>query len=160
MIVEATAGDEAALIAPWEACGLTRAWNPPARDIAFALAGPSSTILVARGVVAPEHRALDRDHVVSSLCSREGDEHAALTGSVMVGHDGHRGWVYYLAVAPDARRAGLGRALMAAAETWLRAREVPKIQLMVRTGNEDAHAFYRALGFADQPVAVFGRFLD
>lgn len=135
MIVEATAGDEAALIALWDACDLTRAWNPPARDIAFALAGPTSAILIARG-------------------------DAGLAGSVMVGHDGHRGWVYYLAVAPDARRAGLGRALMAAAETWLRERGVPKIQLMVRTGNEQAHAFYRALGFDDQPVAVFGRFLD
>ena len=135
MIVEATAGDEAALIALWDACDLTRAWNPPARDIAFALAGPTSAILIARG-------------------------DAGLAGSVMVGHDGHRGWVYYLAVAPDARRAGLGRALMAAAETWLRERGVPKIQLMVRTGNEQAHAFYRARGCDDQPVAVFGRFLD
>jgi len=135
VIVEATVGDEAALIALWDACGLTRAWNPPARDIAFALGGPSSTILIERG-------------------------DATLSGSVMVGHDGHRGWVYYLAVAPDARRAGLGRALMAAAEAWLRARGVPKIQLMVRTGNEEVHAFYRALGFDDQPVAVLGRFLD
>lgn len=87
----------------------------------------------------------------------EGD---AVVGSVMAGFDGHRGWVYYLAVAPEKRLAGLGRALMAAAERWLRARRAPKLQLMVRDGNENALDFYRALGFADQPVAVLGRFLD
>ena len=135
MIAEASLTDTAALVALWEACGLTRPWNPPTPDIARGLAGPASTILVAR---------------------RDG----ALAGSVMAGHDGHRGWVYYLAVAPDARRAGLGRALMDAAEAWLRERGAPKLQLMVRTGNEQALAFYRALGFVDQPVAVLGRFLD
>ncbi|WP_298672200.1 GNAT family acetyltransferase [uncultured Sphingomonas sp.] len=135
MIAEATGADEAALIALWDGCGLTRPWNPPADDIARALAGPASAILVAR---------------------RAG----AIVGSVMTGYDGHRGWVYYLAVAPDARRAGLGRALMDAAEAWLRARGAPKLQLMVRAGNEGAQAFYRALGFVDQPVAVLGRFLD
>ena len=148
MIVEATAGDEAALIALWDACDLTRAWNPPARDIAFALAGRVDIDFQTDALAGP----------TSAILIARGD--AGLAGSVMVGHDGHRGWVYYLAVAPDARRAGLGRALMAAAETWLRERGVPKIQLMVRTGNEQAHAFYRALGFDDQPVAVFGRFLD
>ncbi|QKR98566.1 GNAT family acetyltransferase [Sphingomonas sp. CL5.1] len=135
MIAEASLADEAELVVLWEVCGLTRPWNPPARDIARALGGPASTILVAR---------------------REG----AVTGSVMVGHDGHRGWVYYLAVAPDARRTGLGRALMQAAEAWLRERGAPKLQLMVRAGNEEVLAFYRALGFVDQPVAVLGRFLD
>jgi ribosomal protein S18 acetylase RimI-like enzyme len=135
MIEEATAADEAGLIALWDACDLTRPWNPPARDIAFALAGATSAILVARA----------------------GE---AINGSVMVGHDGHRGWVYYLAVAPDARRAGLGRALMQAAEAWLRERGAPKLQLMVREGNAEALAFYRALGFEHQRVAVLGRFLD
>ncbi|WEK41597.1 MAG: GNAT family acetyltransferase [Candidatus Sphingomonas colombiensis] len=134
MIEQASAFDEAALIALWDACGLIRPWNPPAHDIARALAGPTSTILVARAA-------------------------EAVIGSVMTGHDGHRGWVYYLAVAPEARRTGLGRALMAAAEAWLRERGAPKLQLMVRNGNEEALAFYRALGFEDQLVSVLGRFL-
>jgi len=77
----------------------------------------------------------------------------------MVGFDGHRGWVYYLAVSPDHRRKGLGRALMAAAEAWLRARGAPKIQLMVREENE-AIAFYEALGLERQKVVTLGRFLD
>ena len=53
----------------------------------------------------------------------------------MTGFDGHRGWVYYLAVAPDRRGQGTGSALMAAAEGWLRERGLPKIQLMVRGDN-------------------------
>jgi ribosomal protein S18 acetylase RimI-like enzyme len=133
-VTEATAGDAGAVIALWEACGLTRPWNDPARDFALAIDSPASTVLVAR----------------------EGD---VLAGSVMTGFDGHRGWVYYLAVASDARRRGLGRALMAAAEAWLKARGAPKIQLMVREGNE-AIGFYEALGLERQQVATLGRFFD
>ena len=77
----------------------------------------------------------------------------------MVGVDGHRGWVYYLAVAPDHRRAGVGRTLMDAAEAWLRARGAPKLQLMVRAGNQEALGFYRALGLEPQDVVTLGRFL-
>jgi ribosomal protein S18 acetylase RimI-like enzyme len=130
----ATSADAAAVIALWQACGLTRPWNDPAADFARAMAGEHSAVLVARG----------------------GDEIAA---SIMVGEDGHRGWVYYLAVAPDQRRSGLGARMMMAAEAWLRARGVPKIQLMVREGNEDALAFYAALGLERQPVVTLGRFL-
>ena len=60
---------------------------------------------------------------------------ADLLGTVMVGHDGHRGWVYYLAVSPDCRGQGLGRQLVAAAESWCRDRGVPRVQLMVRASN-------------------------
>lgn len=133
-IAEATASDEAAVIGLWEACGLTRPWNPPAADFRRALSGDTSAVLVLR-------------------------QDGAITGSVMVGDDGHRGWVYYLAVAPDRRRGGAGRALMAAAEAWLRVRGAPKLQLMVRDSNDAARGFYEALGFDVQPVTVFGRFL-
>lgn len=131
-----TAGgeDAAAVIALWERCGLTRPWNDPAADFARAVDGPCSAVLVVRGG-------------------------AGVVASAMVGGDGHRGWVYYVAVDPDHRRAGLGRALMAAAEDWLRTRGLPKIQLMVREGNEAAIAFYTALGLERQPVVTLGRFL-
>jgi ribosomal protein S18 acetylase RimI-like enzyme len=132
--VAAEARDADAVIALWEACGLTRPWNDPARDFALALGSEASTVLVVR----------------------EGD---TLAGSVMTGFDGHRGWVYYLAVSPDHRRKGLGRTLMAAAEAWLRARGAPKIQLMVREENE-AIGFYEALGLERQKVVTLGRFLD
>ena len=79
---------------------------------------------------------------------------------MMVGWDGHRGWVYYLSVAASVRRSGLGRALMTAAEAWLRARGCPKVQLMIREDNMDALRFYEALGLERQPVVTMGRFLD
>lgn len=77
----------------------------------------------------------------------------------MVGNDGHRGWVYYLAVAPDHQRQGVGRALMQASEAWLVERDVPKLNLMVRRGNEAVLAFYEALGYVDGAVVVLGKFL-
>lgn len=134
MIEAATSEDREAVVALWRDCGLTRPWNDPDADFALALAGATSAVLVARG-------------------------DGGLTGSVMVGFDGHRGWVYYLAVAPAARRIGQGRALMAAAETWLRARGAPKLQLMVRGSNAEALGFYEALGLERQDVVTLGRFL-
>ena len=136
---EAYEADSQAVIALWEACSLTRPWNDPRADFALALAGPSSTILVIR--------------------DEGGAGQGDLAGSIMVGFDGHRGWVYYLAVAPARRRSGLGRVLMAAAEAWLRARGAPKIQLMVRADNQAALGFYEALGLERQQVVTLGRFL-
>ncbi len=124
-----------ALVALWEACGLTRPWNDPASDARIAIEGRSSAIL---GLW-------------------DGD---ALAGSVMVGFDGHRGWVYYLAVAPDRRRSGLGRDLMKAAEAWLEAVGCPAIRLMVRDDNVQALGFYAAIGYEVQKVATIGKRLD
>ena len=134
MIERAGAGDAAAVVALWHDCGLTRPWNDPDRDFALAMTTDGSTVLVAR----------------------EGER---IAGSVMAGFDGHRGWVYYLAVAPDLRRCGLGKALMTAAEAWLRKQGAPKIQLMVRADNDAALAFYEALGLERQDVVTLGRFL-
>ncbi|WP_101848278.1 GNAT family acetyltransferase [Zhihengliuella sp. ISTPL4] len=126
----------AAAVALWDACGLTRPWNDPIQDAERALAGPTSTILVARS------------------------EAGAVVATVMVGVDGHRGWVYYLAVSPDFQRQGWGRKLMNAAEAWLREQGAPKVQLMVRSSNAAVVGFYAALGYSDQETVVLGRFLD
>lgn len=131
----ATPEDAEAVIALWTASGLTRPWNDPRADFDLALETPTSTILIA-------------------------GEGRAVEACVMVGFDGHRGWVYYLAVDPQARRRGLGQTLMGAAEDWLQAQGAPKIQLMVRADNAEALAFYRAFGLEDQPVTVLGRRLD
>ncbi len=127
--------DAGAAVALWQAAGLTRPWNDAHADFARAVAGPSSAVL---GVW------------------RAGE----LVGAAMVGHDGHRGWVYYLAVAAAARRSGLGGRLMEACEHWLVARGIPKIQFMVRTDNTAVLAFYDHLGYAPQDVVVLGRRLD
>lgn len=119
----------------WHAAGLTRPWNDPLEDLQRAVRGDSSTVLA----LVDEGR---------------------LVGTVMVGDDGHRGWLYYLAVAPDHRGEGLGRALVEAAERWLAARGVPKVQLMVRAGNEAALGFYDRLGYESSDVVVLARRLD
>ncbi len=134
-IVEASDADRDAVVALWRACGLTRPWNDPDADFDRAIAAHDATVLLVRNG-------------------------GALTASVMVGWDGHRGWVYYLAVADAQRRRGWGRALMDAAADWLKARGCPKIQLMIRDDNADALRFYEALGLARQPVVTMGRFLD
>ena len=122
-------------VALWEACGLTRPWNDPRADARLALAGPSSTILALRDA-------------------------GRLVGSVMVGHDGHRGWVYYLAVSPDEQKRGLGAELMRAAEQWIVARGMPKLQLMVRADNTAAVGFYHAIGYQAEAVSVLSRRFD
>ena len=134
MIAQLEVADIPALVALWEACGLTRPWNDPERDARLAIEGATSTILGLR----------------------DGE---ALIASVMIGFDGHRGWIYYLAVAPERRREGLGRQMMKAAEVWLRERGAPKLQLMVRTTNEEALGFYETLGLERQEVVTLGRFL-
>lgn len=127
--------DRAAVIALWQACGLTRPWNDPDSDISFCIAKPESTILV-------------------------GDDNGKIVASVMTGHDGHRGWLYYLAVDPTLQKAGHGRAMVQAAEAWLTARGVPKVMLMVRPENTQVRAFYDALGYTEEPRVIFSRRLD
>jgi ribosomal protein S18 acetylase RimI-like enzyme len=89
-----------------------------------------------------------------------GRNEGVLVASVLVGHDGHRGWVYYVTVDPDHRHQGYGREIMAAAENWLRARGIEKLQLMVRGDNAKVHAFYRSIGYYDQERVVFAKWLD
>lgn len=122
-IRSATPADEAAVTALWQECGLTVPYNDPVADFRFALGKPNSDILMT-----------------DDGC-----------GAVMVGHDGHRGWLYYLAVAPARQREGVGRMLVNAAEHWLAARDVPKVQLMMRETNQAVAAFYQRLGFDPMP---------
>ena len=120
----------------WKRAGLVREWNDPTGDIALARRERNSTILLGR------------------------DNDGALVASVLVGHDGHRGWVYYVSVDPDHRRKDYGRQIMTAAEDWLRARDIMKLQLMVRGDNARVHAFYRSLGYYDQQRTTFAKWLD
>jgi ribosomal protein S18 acetylase RimI-like enzyme len=124
--------DEAALVALWNASGLTRPWNDPRRDIARKLR------------VQPEL------FLVGELAGR-------IVASVMAGYDGHRGWIYYLGVDPAHQRQGFARAMMARAEELLLALGCPKIDLMVRTGNESATEFYARLGYVQDPVVTFSK---
>ena len=134
-IAEATDDDIDAVAALWKRCGLTREWNDPYADIALARAGKNAAVLVGRA-------------------------DGKIAASVMVGHDGHRGWFYYLSVDPVARRQGYGRAMVEAAEQWLAARHIAKAMLMIRPDNAAVRAFYETLGYFDQPRTVLAKWLD
>lgn len=143
VIREICDGDADQVVALWHAAGVSRPWNDPATDIAFARQGPHSTILVA--------------HDEASAAAQAGHP---LVATAMVGMDGHRGWVYYVACDPGRRRQGLGRAIMAAAERWLTARGVWKVQLLVRAGNDDARTFYEHLGYHDTGTTCLQKVLQ
>lgn len=87
---------------------------------------------------------------------RDGDE---LLGTAIVGHDGHRGRIYYLAVRSERRRQGLGRVRQTASEDWLRTKSAVKIHLMVRRGNESALGFYQQIDYEESDVVVLSRWL-
>jgi ribosomal protein S18 acetylase RimI-like enzyme len=127
--------DIAAVVALWQRCGSSRPWNDPEADIALARQGSNSTVLLGR----------------------DGD---TLVASVLVGHDGHRGWVYYVTVDPDHRNRGFGRVIMTAAEDWLRGRGILKLQLMVRPDNIQVQAFYETLDYDEQERVVYAKWLD
>ncbi|QOZ75597.1 GNAT family acetyltransferase [Bradyrhizobium sp. CCBAU 53351] len=130
-----TDADVEPVVALWQRCGLTRPWNDPHADIALARRRDNSTVLIGR-------------------------EGGAIVATIMVGHDGHRGWVYYVAVDPDCQKRGFGRLIMAAAEEWLRAAGISKLQLLVRRENEAANAFYGSLGFELSTSVMFQKWLD
>jgi ribosomal protein S18 acetylase RimI-like enzyme len=127
--------DVADVITVWRRAGLVRDWNDPTDDIALARRDTNATVLLGRLDGKP-------------------------AASVLVGHDGHRGWVYYVSVDPDYRGKGYGREIMRAAEDWLRARGIQKLQLMVRGDNAQVHAFYESIGYYDQKRTTFARWLD
>ncbi|USI78583.1 GNAT family acetyltransferase [Sphingopyxis sp. USTB-05] len=129
----ATVADRDAVVAIWEACGLTRPWNDPGADFLRALGHNASTVILA-----------ERD--------------TRIIGTAMTGFDGHRGWIYYLGVAPDQQGQGIARQLLDASCEWLRLRGCPKVELMLRDGNPAA-GLYEHLGWEPQDVRVFARWL-
>jgi ribosomal protein S18 acetylase RimI-like enzyme len=119
----------------WGLCNLTRPWNDPERDIAFALNHPASTILI-------------------------GKSENKIIAAAMVGHDGHRGALYYVAVHPDFQKQGIGKALIGAAEDWLKKQGVWKINILVRDDNIEVAEFYKSVGYVLNAVVSLGRKLD
>ena len=130
--------DTDAVVQLWTDAGLVRPWNDPYKDIARKLTTQPDLFLVGE---------------VGSADGGAGE----LMASMMVGFDGHRGWVYYLAVSSAHRGQGHGRTLMRRAEELLAERGCPKISLMVRAGNESVLAFYEALGYAQDATVVLGK---
>ncbi|MFK4760351.1 GNAT family acetyltransferase [Microbacterium sp. ZW T5_45] len=129
----------------WEQAGLTRPWNDPRADIRRKLEVQPELFLVAETEAGPDAEA--------KVATGDG----GIVGSVMAGYDGHRGWLYYLAVAESHRRQGVARALVTEAERLLLGMGCPKVQLMVRGGNEKVLGFYDALGYERFDVSNTGK---
>ena len=110
-------------------------WNAPAAMIANKLKVQPELLLVA---------VLDQ----------------VLVGAVMAGFDGVRGWIYHLAVVPEARRRGIATELVRAAEAGLRKLGCPKVNIQVRASNAEVIAFYRKLGFIREERVSMGRRLE
>ena len=120
----------------WQACGLTRPWNDPYQDIDRKLQVQPEMFLVGT------------------------DADGAVMASIMIGYEGHRGWINYLAVHPSLQRQGHARRLVQLAEQMLTARGCPKLNLQVRAGNDAALAFYASLGYAhDHSVCLDKRLI-
>jgi ribosomal protein S18 acetylase RimI-like enzyme len=127
-----TLEDSDAVVAIWEACGLTVPWNDPHKDIARKMQVNPELFLVA-------------------------ELNCRLAGTVMGGYEGHRGWINYLAVHPDCQGHGVGRSLMEAIEAKLLALGCPKINLQVRKSNTAVIQFYGHLGYHIDDVISLGK---
>ena len=124
--------DESAVVALWKRCGLIRPWNDPRKDIARKLAVQPELFLVGLA-----------DHTI--------------VATAMAGYEEHRGWVNYLAVAPEWQRQGLGRSMMLEVERLLHSAGCPKINLQIRDTNAEAIGFYSALGYRRDDVVSMGK---
>lgn len=125
-------GGKEAVINLWHTCDLTKPWNNPEQDINRKLKDSPELFLV-------------------------GTINGIIVASVMAGYDGHRGWIYYLAVDPDRRKQGLGRQIMAVVEEKLLDIGCPKIDLMVRKNNLDIIKFYKKIGFSHDEVITMSK---
>jgi ribosomal protein S18 acetylase RimI-like enzyme len=127
------------VVALWHACGLLRPWNEPNDDIALCRRTASSELFVG--------------------LAGDNDDAIKLVATVMTGSDGHRGWMYYLAVDPTLRHKGFGRAMVRHAENWLAALGIRKVELMIRDDNEAVRSFYDTIGYAVEPRVIMSRWL-
>jgi len=124
--------DQAQVVALWQICELTRPWNDPVKDIA------------RKQQVRPEWFLV-------------GELDGQVIASVMFGYEGHRGWMNYLAVAPQHQSKGYAQALIETGEALLLAAGCPKISLQVRSSNAKVIAFYQSLGYAQDEAISLGK---
>ena len=121
----------------WDDCGLLRPWNDPAKDIGLCRRTASSELLVG---------ALEKNEASERIVA-----------TVMTGSDGHRGWLYYLAVGPKFQRKGFARAMVGHAEKWLADQGIRKVELMIRDDDEPVRAFYERVGYETEPRILMSR---
>ncbi len=89
-----------------------------------------------------------------------GDLDGVVIGSCMVGYEGHRGWINYLAIYPEFQGRGYASEMMSISEDLLRGAGCPKVNLQIRSSNADVIKFYQKLGFANDEVISLGKRLQ
>jgi ribosomal protein S18 acetylase RimI-like enzyme len=117
----------------WRSAGLAHPWNDSRRDIELALSHPTNRMFAAH------------------------DQVGKLVGTIMAGFDGHRGWIYSLAVDDSQRGKGTGKALVESAENWLAQQGAPVVRLLVEGSNEKVAGFYEACGYERGDFIAFGK---
>ncbi len=127
-----TDNDRDDVISLWNECGLVQQQNDPLKDIDRKLGVDPGLFLV-------------------------GVHENAIVATVMGGYEGHRGWINYLAVRPVDQRKGFGRVIMQAVEECLQNKGCPKINLQIRTSNQDVVSFYEAIGYNVDKVVCLGK---
>ncbi|MFC1527786.1 GNAT family acetyltransferase [Candidatus Neomarinimicrobiota bacterium] len=127
--------DKKKVIELWQECGLVVPWNDPQRDIERKLSVQPELFLVG----------LINDEIISTA---------------MAGYDGHRGWVYYLAVKPRYQQQEIGKQMMKKAEIRLFELGCPKLNIMVRTTNLEVINFYKSIGYKIDAVTSLGKRLE
>lgn len=124
--------DAGSIIDLWKKCDLVKPENDPWRDIERKMRVDPELLLV-------------------------GEEDGRVIATVMAGFEGHRGWINYAAVHPEYRKKGYGKRMMEAAEDALKKLNCPKINLHVRSNNEEALGFYQAIGYQTDDVISLGK---
>ena len=124
--------DRDAVIALWNACDLMKPHHDARRELVFLREATDAELFL-------------------------GFAEGRLAGSIMVGHDGHRAWMYRVAVDPKNRGADIGRGLVAQAEAWAVARHLPKLMLLIREDNDKVAAFYERLGYRTEERRVMSK---
>ena len=127
--------DKKEVILLWQECGLVVPWNDPQRDIERKLSVQPELFLIG----------LLNEGIISTA---------------MAGYDGHRGWVYYLAVKPRCKHQEIGKQMMKEAEILLFELGCPKLNIMVRTTNLEVVNFYKSIGYKIDDVTSLGKRLE
>ncbi len=127
-----TAADQSDVINVWQACHLIVPWNDPVRDIETKMNVQPDLFLV-------------------------GLLHEDIVSTIMIGYEGHRGWINYLAVSPQVQRKGIGTYMMKEAEHLLKERGCPKINLQIRKNNAAVISFYESVGYSFDDVVSMGK---
>lgn len=124
--------DQPAVTELWQQCGLLRPWNDPVLDIL-------------------------RKQSIGAELFLVGEMDSRVVATVMGGYDGHRGWMYYLAVSPACHQHGFGRLIVEDLERRLKAIGCPKVNLQVREENDSVLEFYKKIGYSRDAVVSLGK---